>query len=141
MIETDDALTARLIRHEGLRLKPYRDTAGNLTIGAGRNLDGVGLSRGEAMLLLKNDVARVRATLDQRWPWWRKLDPVRGDAMTELVFNLGADGFAAFKNVLFLLETAAFAAAANDLLATKWASEVGARAKELAGMIETGVPT
>jgi lysozyme len=141
MIETDDALTARLIRHEGLRLKPYRDTNGNLTIGVGRNLDGVGLSRVEAMLLLKNDVARVRATLDQRWPWWRKLDPVRGDVMIELVFNLGADGFAAFRSVLFLLETAAFAAAANDLLATKWASEVGARAKELAGMIETGVPT
>jgi lysozyme len=141
MIETDDALTARLVRHEGLRLKPYRDTTGNLTIGVGRNLDGAGISQVEAMLLLKNDVARVRAVLDERWPWWRKLDAVRGDVMTELVFNLGPDGFAAFKGVLFLLETAAFAAAASDLLATKWATQVGGRAKELAGMIETGVPT
>ena len=30
----------QLVRHEGLRLKPYRCTAGKLTIGIGRNLDG-----------------------------------------------------------------------------------------------------
>ena len=141
MIETDDALTARLIRHEGLRLKPYRDTTGNLTIGVGRNLDGVGLSRGEAMALLNNDIAAARAVMDARWPWWRKLDPVRGDVMTELTFNLGAEGFAAFKSVLSLLETGAFTAAANDLIATKWAAQVGGRAQELSKMIETGLAT
>ncbi len=140
MIENDDALTDRLIRHEGLRLKPYCDTAGRLTIGVGRNLDGVGISRAEAMVLLKSDIEAARTALDQRWPWWRKLDPVRGDAMTELVFNLGAAGFAAFTGVLSFLETSAFAAAAHDLLATKWASQVGHRAQELAGMIETGIP-
>jgi hypothetical protein len=31
-------IKAQLIRHEGLRLKPYRCTAGKLTIGIGRNL-------------------------------------------------------------------------------------------------------
>lgn len=34
----------QLLRHEGLRLKPYRCTAGKLTIGVGRNLDGVFLA-------------------------------------------------------------------------------------------------
>jgi lysozyme len=141
MIENDDALTTRLIRHEGLRLKPYRDTAGDLTIGVGRNLDGAGIDRAEAMMLLKNDIAEARAAMDQRWPWWRKLDSVRGDVMTELTFNLGADGFAAFKTVLSLLQTAAFGAAADDLLATKWASQVGGRAQDLAKMIQTGIPS
>jgi lysozyme len=141
MPETDDLLTQRLIRHEGLRLKPYRDTAGKLTIGVGRNLDDAGVSRIEAMLLLKNDIDHVRAVLDERWPWWRKLDAVRGDVMVELVFNLGPDGLAAFRSVLFLLETAAYAAAANDILTTKWAKEVGERAKELAKMIATGIAT
>ena len=140
MIESDDALTARLIRHEGLRLKPYRDTAGRLTIGVGRNLDGAGLSRAEVMLLLTNDIAVARAALDRRWPWWRTLDPVRGDVMTELTFNLGAEGLAAFTTVLDRLRTSAFVAAAADLLTTKWASQVGARAQELAKMIQTGSP-
>ena len=40
------------MRHEGLRLKPYRDTAGKLTIGVGRNLDDVGVSEAEAFALL-----------------------------------------------------------------------------------------
>ncbi len=71
MVENDDVLTARLIRYEGLRLKPYRDTAGHLTIGVGRNLDGAGVDRAEAMLLLKNDIAAARADMDVRWPWWR----------------------------------------------------------------------
>ena len=32
-------IKAQLVRHEGLRLKPYRCSAGRLTIGIGRNLD------------------------------------------------------------------------------------------------------
>ncbi len=42
-------LRQMLIRHEGLRRKPYRDTVGKLTIGAGRNLDDVGITREEAL--------------------------------------------------------------------------------------------
>ena len=34
-----ERIKAQLVRHEGLRLKPYRCTAGKLTIGIGRNLD------------------------------------------------------------------------------------------------------
>ncbi len=34
-----DRIKAQLVRHEGLRLKPHRCTAGKLTIGIGRNLD------------------------------------------------------------------------------------------------------
>ena len=38
-----DRIKEQLVRHEGLRLKPYRSTAGKLTIGFGRNLDDRGL--------------------------------------------------------------------------------------------------
>lgn len=33
-----DRIKEQLVRHEGLRLRPYRCTAGKLTIGIGRNL-------------------------------------------------------------------------------------------------------
>ena len=49
-------IKAQLVRHEGLRLKPYRCTAGKLTIGIGRNLDDCGISQTEAYLLLENDI-------------------------------------------------------------------------------------
>ena len=38
---------------EGVKLKPYRDTAGKLTIGVGRNLDDAGISPTEADLCCK----------------------------------------------------------------------------------------
>ena len=53
-----DALKAQLTRHEGLRLKPYRDTLGHLTIGVGRNLSEVGISEAEAIALLDADIQR-----------------------------------------------------------------------------------
>ena len=141
MTAADARLVDRLVRHEGLRLKPYRDTAGKLTIGVGRNLDAVGLSRSEAMLLLQNDIAAARAALDARWPWWRTLDAARGEVMIELAFNLGPDGLSQFQALLALLRSGASPAAADDLLATRWADEVGARARDLAGMLRTGLST
>ena len=49
-------LRDQLIIDEGLRLRPYRDSVGKLTIGVGRNLDDVGISNDEAMVLLDHDI-------------------------------------------------------------------------------------
>ena len=47
-----------IIKHEGLRLFPYRCSAGKLSIGVGRNLDDVGITRDEAEFMLDGDIAR-----------------------------------------------------------------------------------
>jgi hypothetical protein len=49
-------LAELLSRFEGLRLKPYRDTVGKLTIGFGRNLEEKGISQLEAEFLLYQDI-------------------------------------------------------------------------------------
>ena len=54
---------AQLVRHEGLRLKPYRCTAGKLTIGVGRNLEDKGISQQEAYELLENDIRECEVQL------------------------------------------------------------------------------
>ena len=54
-----------LIRDEGVRLKPYRDSVGKLTIGVGRNLDDKGLTRAEAEALLDNDIRDVTASVSR----------------------------------------------------------------------------
>src|SRR5574341_784631 len=74
-------LMAELKRDEGVRLKPYRDTVGKLTIGAGRNLDDKGISAVEATILLANDIEEVCAALDAELAWWRDLDGVRQRAI------------------------------------------------------------
>ena len=77
-----DALREKVIedltRSDGLRLKPYRDSAGKLTIGVGRNLDDNGISEAEARLLLARDVDDAWRDLDDNCPWWGRMPERHG---------------------------------------------------------------
>jgi lysozyme len=133
-----DALVQDLKRDEGLRLKAYRCSAGKLTIGYGHNLDDVGISEEEAEILLRNDVAKVVAALDAKLPWWRNLTEVRQRVLANMVFNLGMTGLLGFRNTLKLIETGAYMEAAQAMLASKWARQVGKRAERLALAMRDG---
>lgn len=133
-----DALLSELERDEGLRLKPYKDTVGKLTIGVGRNLDDVGISEEEARHLLANDVARTVADLDRHLPWWSSLDPVRQRVLVNLCFNIGIGSLMEFKKTLGAVRRGDYVGAAYGMLASRWASQVGARATRLAHMMSTG---
>lgn len=135
---SDPVLEDMLLRHEGLRLKPYRDTVGKLTIGVGRNLDDVGITRDEALALLRNDVARAQAALDAALPWRADLDPVRGRVLVDMAFNLGVPGLLAFSGTLGAIRDGAYAQAADRMLQSRWAAQVHGRAAELAQMMRTG---
>ena len=128
-------LRADLIRDEGLRLKPYRDTVGKLTIGIGRNLDDVGISEHEAIAMLNSDIERTWADLDRIAPWWQGLDDVRKRVLLNMAFNLGIGGLAKFKNTLAAVKEGRYADAADEMLASKWANQVGDRATRLAAMM------
>lgn len=131
-------LLAELKRDEGVRLKPYTDTVGKLTIGVGRNLTDVGISDDECTALLQNDIDKVLSQLDRSLPWWRKLDPVRQRVLVNMAFNMGMTGLLTFKNTLAAVQSGSYAAAAAGMLASKWATQVGARAERLADMMRTG---
>lgn len=131
-------LARTLIRHEGLRLKPYLCPAGRLTIGIGRNLDDLGITEEEARLLLANDLDRVERDLDRLLPWWRTLDDTRRDALANMCFNLGATRLLNFKAMLAALEQGDFNLAADEMLDSLWASQVGSRAVELAAAVREG---
>jgi lysozyme len=131
-------LELQLIRHEGVRSKPYRCTSGCLTIGAGRNLDANGLREDEIMLMLRNDIKAVEDSLESRLPWFTKLDPVRQDVLVNMGFNLGVAGLLGFTQTLQHVERGEYADAAEHMLNTKWARQVGKRSQELAQQMRTG---
>jgi lysozyme len=133
-----EKLIRELTRDEGLRLKPYRCSAGKLTIGIGRNLDDVGISHGEAEIMLRNDIARAEADLDRDLPWWKTLDEVRRRVLVNMAFNLGIRGLLGFKNTLELVRTGRYLDAAQHMLDSKWAKQVGPRAVRLATMMRDG---
>jgi lysozyme len=132
------ALVAELIRDEGLRLRPYVDSVGKTTIGIGRNLTDVGISRDEATLLLEHDIDRACRGLDELMPWWKGLDDVRQRVLVNMSFNLGIAVLMGFHNTLQAVREARWQDAHDGMLASLWAHQVGDRAKRLAEMMLTG---
>jgi lysozyme len=132
-----------LTRHEGVRLKPYRDTTGHLTIGVGRNLDDVGISKVEAAFLLRNDIEKHWLDLMQACPWVASLDMVRALVLLDMTFNMGIGTILTFDGTLEAIQRGDYEHAADRMLRTKWASQVGAkpgqRAHRLSQMMRTGL--
>lgn len=133
-----DTMRAELIRDEGVKLKPYRDTVGKLTIGVGRNLDDVGISEAEAAHLLDGDIERTARALDKALPWWRNLDDVRQRVVLNMAFNMGINSLRRFKNTLAAIQAGKYEDAATGMLSSKWAQQVGQRAQRLASMMRKG---
>jgi lysozyme len=146
-------LEDELGRDEGKRLKAYKDTVGKWTIGIGRNLDDVGaapltrtvadilkngITEAEQDLLFDYDIARTVKDLDRKLPWWRKLDPVRQRVMINMCFNLGITGLCGFVNTLKAIERGDYSDAANRMLQSKWARQVGMRSNRLSEMMRKG---
>lgn len=133
-----DKLTDMLVDHEGMRRKPYRCTAGKLTIGVGRNLDDRGISPDEAMYMLANDIKDSRRELSAAFPWFDKLDEVRQAVLIDMCVNLGLSRLQGFRNTLALIGVGKYEAAAQEMLNSKWAEQVGRRAQRLSRMMATG---
>lgn len=131
-------LIAQLIRHEGLKLLPYTDSVGKLTIGVGRNLTDVGISREEAIELLNNDIDHAVADL-ATFPWFTTLDAVRQRVMVDFRFNLGPRRFRSFKRMLSAMAKGEYETASVCMLDSVWADQVGKRALRLAEMMRTGM--
>jgi lysozyme len=134
-------LRDQLIIDEGLRLKPYKDTKGILTIGVGRNLDDVGISHDEAMALLDTDIANHAADLDRELPWWSRLDDARQLVLANMAFNLGIQRLLLFKKMLDHLARGEYDAAADEMQASSWAGQVGPRATRLIATMRGGMPS
>jgi len=130
-------LLDQLKRHEGYRKFPYSDSVGLLTVGIGRNLEHVGISEEEAEILLANDVEVARqaaSTMD----YYESLSDERKDAVVNLIFNMGLSRFLGFKKMNAALYIGDYELAAVELLDSKYAVQVGDRARELASQIKTG---
>ena len=128
---------ALLRRHEGLRLKPYLCTQGRTTIGVGRNLTDKGISEAEASMLLANDLASTREFLASQ-PYWGDLSSHRKAALIDLVFCVGPAGYMGFKNMREALINKEYDRAGDEIMDSRFATQTGSRADELARIIRLG---
>ena len=133
------ALCVELRRDEGGRPNIYIDSTGHVSGGVGRNLSAQPFAVGEIALMLGNDIDAAVNALDQRWPWWRTLDPVRARVMINMAFNLGGGGLSGFLRFLAAMQDGNWSEAVVQMRLSRWHAQVGARALRLEVAISTGV--
>lgn len=152
MIDMNE-LIQRFVLHEKCELKPYRCSAGYLTIGIGRNLETnpltseeqkvvgnwqCGITKNAAFFLLKNDIAKAMKDCKSKIPFWQQLDNERQYALLDMTFNLGIKGVLNFKKMLSAMGCGDWEKAAEECLNSKYAAQTGQRAKRIAETIRTG---
>lgn len=117
---------------EGRRSRLYLDSLGIPTVGVGRNLRDLGLSDSEIDLLLRNDIDRVCKELNRYLPWWSMMSDDRQRVLANMCFNMGIEKLLGFRNTLRAMEIGDYGEAADGMLASLWARQVGPRAIRLA---------
>jgi len=128
----------QLIRHEGLRLDLYKDSVGKLTIGVGRNIDDIGISKDEAMYLLDNDIKKVEEQVSHFF-WYKDLSEARKKVIIDMVFNLGLTRFKGFKKTIAYIAAGNFDLASIEMLSSRWADQVGSRAHTLSNIMKDDI--
>lgn len=124
-------------RHEGLRTRLYKDSVGKLTIGFGRNVEDVGIRVSEAQLMLENDIEDVETQLMRLVPCFQALSTNRQIVLVDMGF-MGVTKLMQFRKMFAALDQRDFETAADEMLASTWAAQVGQRAVELAAMMRAG---
>ncbi len=135
----------QLTRDEGVRLSPYKDSRGILTVGIGHNLEANPLPNEtypmtleRAQQILADDVSRTTGKLIANLPWVNSLDDARKGVIINMSFNMGVGGLLAFKHTLAAVQSGDYAGAANGMQSSAWFTQVGARAQRLVKQMQTG---
>lgn len=127
-----------IMKHEGYREFVYTDTTGHLTIGFGHNLEARGLSVPLSSAVLDDDINYWVMKLTQSIGFFDTLNPARKSVLIDMCHNLGVNGLLEFRDMLDSLLKKDYEQAAKDMLASKWAQQVGHRALENAEIMKTG---
>jgi len=149
----------KLIEHEGMVLTVYEDSLGIDTIGIGRNLKDRGISKEEldymdipymavvyehgiteadARYLALNDIKIVENELVRVHPCVEGLSAVRQLILMDMAFNMGVPRLCKFKNMWNAIHSGDFEAASFEMMDSRWARQVGGRAKKLSDAMKTG---
>ena len=136
-----EKLMKELIADEGFEYEIYLDHLGYETLGVGHLITkkdeeygkpvGTPISEDRIKECLDNDINIVCQELDMKEPWWRSLDDNRQRIVANMCFNLGHPRLSKFKNFIHAMQVSNWELAAEEMMDSKWATQVGDRAKRL----------
>lgn len=124
-----------------LEAKP--DAKGAWEIGWGHDIPpspGLTWTQAQADAQFEADLALAtdRAAGDLGAQVWATLDPVRQAALTDMAYELGGKGLAAFRDMLTAIEAGDWKEAQHQGLTSAWAKEVPSRAQMDTQLLLTG---
>jgi lysozyme len=139
-MELSSSLIKMVKRHEGKRLKAYKDTEGYWTIGYGHKLsvwiDSIDDATAEQFLT--DDLTLALMSAKRIFYGFDSFSQNRKDALTDFVFNVGAAGAEKFHHMIIAIADNDWNKAADELKTSLWYKEVGIRGPELVGLIRNG---
>lgn len=133
-----DTINKTLVEDEGLRHKPYKCTAGKLTIGVGRNIEDRGISDATAFQMLEED---IYLALDDAYKiftveFFNSLSQPRQHAILNMILNLGGVRFSKFKNMIAAIRSNDWKLAAKEAKQSLWYQQVKARGDRIIELLE-----
>lgn len=130
-----DALRDMLITDEGFRAKPYKCTAGKLTIGYGTNIED-GITEHEALCLLNIRMEKCIEDMNKVFKDYFLFPESIQLAFANMRYNLGSGGFRGFKKMIAAAKEMKWNQVSIEMMDSDWYNQVGDRAKKLVNMVK-----
>jgi len=118
-----------LIKHEGFKAVLTTDTTGHYFYGYGHDAS-TPISTTAGGVILDDDIQWHATHLPLAWPLFNSLSDARKCVLMDMSYNLGLQGLLEFKEMLAALEAGNYDEAADQMLNSLWAKQVGDRAIE-----------
>lgn len=117
------------------RFFPYADVVQKMTIGYGHNLEDKGIPADVALELLKVDILDAIEDVRHCFSCYDQLSRPRQLVLISMAYNLGRDRLMKFQRFIGAVHRGDWHDAADEMLDSKWAPQVGSRAIVLSQMM------
>jgi lysozyme len=142
-----EALREQLKVDEGVKYEIYKDHLGYPTFGIGHLIteddpehgepDGTEISEDRVNEIFESDVAKFVSEAKILFPDLDELPDVAQQVIVNMAFNMGRPRLSKFKNFIAGVNDRDWVRAAEEMMDSRWADQVGARATRLRNLILT----
>jgi lysozyme len=142
-----EALREQLKVDEGVKYEIYKDHLGYPTFGIGHLIteddpehgepDGTEISEDRVNEVFESDVATFVSESKILFPDLDELPDVAQQVIVNMAFNMGRPRLSKFKNFIAGVNDRDWTRAAEEMMDSRWADQVGARATRLRNLILT----
>ena len=122
-------------KHEGFSSCVYKCTAGYDTIGYGKRVKYLDVTKEQALEWLKEDLYNLQVLLCQKYDWFILSPQEVQDIVMNMAYQLGPTAFSKFKKTIYLLAHKDYKAASTEMLDSLWAKQTPERALGLSNKL------